>query len=60
MTTCLGKSCSSGLLCVSQLNVNQFVCVSFIFLLTLGMGMEFRLLVPGLVFTLYIINKMFI
>ena len=28
MTTCLGKSCSFGLLYVSILNVYQFVCVS--------------------------------
>ena len=27
MATCLGKSCSFGLLCVSFLNVYEFVCV---------------------------------
>ena len=27
MTTCLGKSCILGLLCVSFVNVYQFVCV---------------------------------
>ena len=27
MTTCLGKSYSFGLLCVSFVNVNQFFCV---------------------------------
>ena len=27
MTTCLGKSCSFGLPCVSFVNVYQFVCV---------------------------------
>ena len=27
MTTCLGKSCSFGLLCVSCANVFYFVCV---------------------------------
>ena len=26
MTACLGKSCSFGLLCVSFVNVYQFVC----------------------------------
>ena len=31
MTTCLGKSCSFGLLCVSFENVYQFVCASFPF-----------------------------
>ena len=31
MSTCLGKSCSFGLLCVSFVNVNQFcVCPSFL------------------------------
>ena len=29
MTTCLGKSCSFGVLCVSFVNVYQFLCVSF-------------------------------
>ena len=28
MTTCLRKSCSFGLLCVSFVNVYQFLCVS--------------------------------
>ena len=27
MTICLGKSCSFGLLCVSFVNVYQFVCL---------------------------------
>ena len=31
MTTCLGKSCSFGLSCVSFVNVYQFVCASFPF-----------------------------
>ena len=29
MTICLGKSCPFGLLCVSFVNVYQFLCVSF-------------------------------
>ena len=29
MTTCLAKSCSFSLLCVSFVNVSQFVCVLF-------------------------------
>ena len=29
MTTCLGKSCSFGLLSVSFANIYQFLCVSF-------------------------------
>ena len=29
MTTCLGKSCSFDLLCVSFVGVCQFLCVSF-------------------------------
>ena len=37
MTTCLGKSCSFGLLCVSFVNVNQLVCV-FLSLLVLRVG----------------------
>ena len=36
MTTCLEKSYSFGLLCVSFVNVNQFVCV----LLSLYFGFE--------------------
>ena len=31
MTTCLEKSCSIGLLCVSSVNVYQSVCVIFPF-----------------------------
>ena len=31
MTTCLGKSCLFGVLCVSFVNVHQFVCPSFSF-----------------------------
>ena len=31
MTTCLRKSCSFGLLCVSFVNAYQLVCVSFRF-----------------------------
>ena len=31
MTTCLGKSCSFGLSCVSFVNVYQFLCASFSF-----------------------------
>ena len=32
MTTCVGKSCSFGLLCVSFVNFYQILCVSFPFL----------------------------
>ena len=31
MTTCLGKSCSFGLLCACFVNVYKFVCASFPF-----------------------------
>ena len=31
MTTCMGKSCSFGLLCVSFMGVCQTLCVSFPF-----------------------------
>ena len=31
MITCLGKSCSFGLLCVSFVNVYQFLCVCLSF-----------------------------
>ena len=31
MTTCVGKSCSFGLLCLSFVNVYQSVCVFFPF-----------------------------
>ena len=37
MTTCLGKSCSFGLLCVSFVNFYQFGCV-FLSLLILRVG----------------------
>ena len=33
MTTCLGKSFSFGLVCVSCVNVHQFVCVNVFSLL---------------------------
>ena len=29
MTTCMGKSCSFGLLCVSLVNAYKILCVSF-------------------------------
>ena len=31
MTNCLRKTCSFGLLCMSFVNVDQFVCASFSF-----------------------------
>ena len=38
MTTCLGKSCLVGLLCLSVVNVYQFLCVTFFpFWLEVGM-----------------------
>ena len=37
MTTCVGKSCSFGLLCVSFVNVYEFVCVLLV-RLVLRMG----------------------
>ena len=37
MTTCLGKSCSFGILCVSIVKVCEFVCV-FLSLLVLRVG----------------------
>ena len=40
MTICLGNSCSFGLLCVSFMNVYQFVCVSFPFGLMVGCGID--------------------
>ena len=37
MTTYLGKSCSFGLMCVSFMNVYQFVCVLLSLLVEGGM-----------------------
>ena len=45
MTTCLRKSCSFGLLCVSFMNVDQFVFVLLILLLW-GWDVGFDLLTP--------------
>ena len=47
MTTCLGKSCSFSLLCVSFVNVYQFLCVcpSFSFGFKGGIG-EVIVLIP--------------
>ena len=38
MDTCLGKSCSFGLLCVSFVNVYQSVCVLSLLVLRVGCG----------------------
>ena len=40
MTTCLGKSCLFGLLCMSFVNVYDFVCM-FLSLLILGSKLGF-------------------
>ena len=40
MTTCLGKSCSFGLLCVSFVNVYQYLRVSLFFSLVLRAGCD--------------------
>ena len=45
MTTCLGNSCSFGLLCQFFDNVYQFVCV-LLSLLVLRVGCGFIILVP--------------
>ena len=45
MTTCLKKSCSSGLLCVSFANVYQSMCASFPFCFE-GQLCDLNLLVP--------------
>ena len=37
MTTCLGKNCSFSILCMSFVNVYEFVCV-FLSLLALRVG----------------------
>ena len=46
MTTCLGKSCSSDLLCVSFMNIYQFVCV-FLSFLVLRVGCGNFVLIPN-------------
>ena len=38
MATCLGKSCSFGLLCVSSVGVGQILYVSFFPFLVLRVG----------------------
>ena len=41
MTTCLGKSCSYGLLCVSFVNIYPFVCVLLsLLVLRVGVGLD--------------------
>ena len=47
MTTSLKKSCLIGLLCVSFVNVYQFVCVRFPFFGFEGGMWDFIVLVPG-------------
>ena len=42
MTTCLGKGCSFDLLCVSFVNVYQFVCV-FLSILALVLRVGYRI-----------------
>ena len=53
MTTCLGKICSSGKLCVSFMNVYQF-CVSPSFPSGFESGMlDLIVLIPDLSISLY-------
>ena len=59
MTTCLGKSCSFSLLCVSFVNVYQFVCASFPFGIEYGMW-DLTVLIPDHCLSVYfVIVKMY-
>ena len=46
MTTCLGKRCLFGLLCVSFVNAYQFVCVSFFLFVFEGGVWDLIVLIP--------------
>ena len=52
MTTCLGKSCSFGLLCVSFVNVTSCVCPSFPFGFECGMW-DLIVLIPDHCISIY-------
>ena len=56
MATCLGKSCSFGLLCMSFVNVYHFVCV----LLRMGFGIWlYNFLSIAFLFTFLVRNLKF-
>ena len=53
MATCLGKSCSFGLLCMSFINLYQFcVCPSFLFGFE-GGAWDLIVLMPDYCFSVY-------
>ena len=54
MTTCLGKSCSFGLLCVSFVRICQFLSVSFPFGFESGM-LDMIVLIPDHCFSVYVV-----
>ena len=47
MSTCLGKSCSFGLLCVSFVNVYKFVCILLSLFASEGGALDLIVLIPG-------------
>ena len=53
MTTCLGKSCSFGLLCVHFVNVYEFVCAVFFPFEFEGGMWDLIVLIPDHYFSIY-------
>ena len=58
MTTCSGKSCSFGLLCVSFVNVYQILCASFFPFGTEGGMWDVIVLVPDHCLSIYLDLKL--
>ena len=58
MTTCLGKSCSFGLLCMTYVNVYEFVCVLLsLLVLRVGCG-NLIILILDHCFSVYLEGRM--
>ena len=56
MTTCLGKSCSFGILCVFRKRLSIFVCLSFPFGFEGGMW-DLIILIPDHCLSIYFIES---
>ena len=53
MSTCLGKSCSFGLLCVSFVTVYKFVCMLLSLFASEGGALDLIVLIPGHYLSVY-------
>ena len=56
MTTCLGKSCSFGLLCLSFVKVYQFLCLSFFLVCIEDRMWDLIVLIPDHCFSIFFVR----